>query len=68
MATSQSSTPSERPEGVPTHLKPGDEAIEGTTGTGEDLCEVCGGSGKLNGVPCSNCEGTGKVVHGIGGG
>src|SRR5690349_15640232 len=28
-------------------LEPGDEAKPGTPGTGEDLCEMCGGSGKL---------------------
>lgn len=47
---------------------PGDEAPPGTPGTGEDVCPVCGGSGSDEaGAPCANCEGTGKVVVGIGG-
>lgn len=51
------------------HLKPGDDAMPGTPGTGEDLCEVCGGTGiRKDGSECSNCEGTGRVIHGIGGG
>ncbi|HVL77473.1 MAG TPA: hypothetical protein VM406_15785 [Noviherbaspirillum sp.] len=50
------------------HLKPGDEAYAGTPGTGEDLCEVCGGTGiRQDGSPCPNCEGTGRVTRGIGG-
>jgi hypothetical protein len=50
-------------------LEPGDEAKPGTPGTGEDLCEMCGGSGKLEGgKTCPECEGTGRVVRGIGGG
>lgn len=53
----------------PDRLKPGDEAWAGTPGTGADLCEQCGGRGKIsNGQECPNCEGTGKVIHGIGGG
>lgn len=51
------------------HLKPGDDAMPGTPGTGEDLCEICGGSGiRRDGSECPNCEGTGRVTHGIGGG
>ena len=50
-------------------LSPGDEAKAGTPGTGEDLCEDCGGTGKLSsGRECPTCEGTGKVIRGIGGG
>lgn len=50
------------------HLKPGDEALAGTPGTGEDLCEQCSGSGlRRDGSPCPNCEGTGRVTRGIGG-
>lgn len=48
-------------------MNPGDEAPPGTKGTGDDLCPVCGGTGKLNNAPCQNCGGTGKVVRGIGG-
>ncbi len=47
---------------------PGDEARPGTPGTGEDVCEVCNGSGKIDGKTCQNCGGTGKVVKGVGGG
>lgn len=50
-------------------LNPGDDAEPGTPGTGEDICDECGGSGRLSdGRPCPNCGGTGKVIHGIGGG
>lgn len=65
MATPSSSSTS----GTPGHLKPGDEAQPGTPGTGEDLCEDCGGRGaRADGSTCPTCEGTGRVVHGIGGG
>lgn len=49
-------------------LNPGDEAAPGTEGTGEDLCHVCGGSGRIDGGVCAECGGTGKVIAGIGGG
>lgn len=49
-------------------LNPGDDAAPGTPGTGEDLCRRCGGSGRIDGVECPNCGGTGKVIEGIGGG
>jgi hypothetical protein len=50
-------------------LRPGDEAEPGTPGTAEDLCETCGGSGKVaGGKTCPECEGTGRVIRGIGGG
>lgn len=48
--------------------RPGDQAEPGTPGTGENLCPVCGGSGHLDGGDCAECEGTGKVIQGIGGG
>jgi hypothetical protein len=48
-------------------MSPGDEAPPGTPGTGEDLCRTCGGDGQLNGAPCPDCEGTGRVTVGIGG-
>lgn len=47
---------------------PGDEAEPGTPGTGEGLCPVCSGRGQVDGKPCQNCGGTGKIVEGIGGG
>jgi hypothetical protein len=49
-------------------LNPGDEAPPGTTGAGEDLCPVCGGSGRASGRDCPNCGGSGRVIEGIGGG
>jgi hypothetical protein len=48
-------------------MRPGDEAPEGTPGTGENICPVCEGKGQVNGVRCTNCDGTGKVNVGIGG-
>jgi len=50
-------------------MRPGDEAPQGTPGTGETVCRLCGGSGRSkDGEPCSQCGGTGKVNVGIGGG
>jgi len=49
-------------------MKPGDEAPLGTPGTGENLCRACGGSGALDGAPCTICDGTGRIVEGLGGG
>jgi hypothetical protein len=49
-------------------IAPGDDAPPGTPGTGEDVCRVCNGSGRMGGEPCRNCDGTGKVTEGIGGG
>lgn len=48
-------------------MAPGDEAPPGTPGTGESTCPECGGSGRLEGRKCPNCEGTGIVTVGIGG-
>jgi len=48
-------------------MKPGDEAPEGTRGTGENVCPVCHGSGRSHGAACTNCSGTGTVTTGIGG-
>ena len=46
---------------------PGDDAPPGTSGTGEDICPTCNGTGKLEGKMCPDCGGSGKVVEGIGG-
>ncbi|HCJ28218.1 MAG TPA: hypothetical protein DHV63_02715 [Pseudomonas sp.] len=46
---------------------PGDEAVPGTPGTGENICPVCNGSGRSESGECQNCGGTGKVIQGIGG-
>jgi Protein of unknown function (DUF2934) len=56
-----------RTEGAGT-ANPGDDARPGTPGTGEDICGICNGTGQVDGVPCPNCGGSGKVVAGIGGG
>jgi hypothetical protein len=47
---------------------PGDDALPGTPGTGENLCPVCAGAGTVEGRPCANCDGSGKVIEGVGGG
>ena len=57
------------PANAGSHLKPGDEALPGTPGTGEDICPECRGTGKLkDGDECPTCEGTGRIVQAIGGG
>jgi hypothetical protein len=53
--------PSEAP------MAPGDEAPEGTPGTGPTVCPSCGGSGRVAAGLCPECEGTGQVNVGIGG-
>jgi len=54
---------------VPPAPAPGDEAPAGTPGTGEQVCPACGGTGlQPGGAACLQCEGSGKVVAGIGGG
>jgi hypothetical protein len=47
---------------------PDDDPEPGTPGTGEDTCPVCHGSGKKDGEECPRCDGTGRIVEGIGGG
>ena len=51
-------------------MKPGDEAPEGTPGTGDDVCPECHGKGTLEGKPCATCAGTGTgtITRAIGGG
>ena len=47
-------------------MNPGDEAEPGTPGAGEDVCEICAGSGKqADGKPCVNCGGSGHVMRGL---
>jgi len=48
-------------------LSPGDVAAPGTPGTGENICPRCNGSGRASDRECENCEGTGKVIEGVGG-
>jgi DnaJ-class molecular chaperone len=46
-------------------LNPGDEAVRGTAGTGEDVCPECNGSGRVDKAPCPNCGGRGTIVRGV---
>jgi DnaJ-class molecular chaperone len=48
--------------------KPGDEVPPGTPSATPNLCDVCGGSGKVDGKRCDNCRGTGLVEQAVGGG
>jgi len=48
-------------------ISPGDMAPPGTPGTGENLSPDCNGSGQVDGGTCPNCQGTGRVIEGIGG-
>lgn len=48
-------------------INPGDEAPPGTTGTGENICPECAGTGRRDAAPCPHCNGTGKIIEGIGG-
>ena len=53
----------------PAPMAPGDEAPEGTPGSGETVCPDCGGSGKgRSGAACPTCQGSGVINVGIGGG
>ncbi len=44
-----------------------EEVPPGTTGSGENTCRTCEGSGKVEGGDCPDCGGTGKVTTPIGG-
>jgi len=48
-------------------MKPGDEAPAGSAGTGENVCRRCGGSGKVQGATCPECNGSGTVTVVVGG-
>lgn len=48
-------------------MAPGDEAPQGTPGTGENICPGCGGSGRRGTGECPSCLGLGVVTVGIGG-
>jgi len=56
------------------HRTPDDDPQPGTPGTGEDVCPECQGSGKqvdkktgeATDEPCERCDGTGKIIEGIG--
>ncbi len=42
--------------------KPGDEVPAGTPQSGEAICRLCKGTGRLQDKPCPDCGGSGKVV------
>ena len=50
----------------PDAIHPGDEAAEGTPGTGQATCRECGGSGGAASGPCPSCAGSGTVTAGLG--
>lgn len=60
----QKQTTTGQPTGT---MSPGDQAVPGTPGTGENICPVCSGEGTVDGKQCINCGGTGKVIEGVGG-
>lgn len=55
------------PENDQTAMNKGDEAPRGTSGTGEDVCPECHGTGCLQGRPREDCGGSGKIIRVIGG-
>lgn len=42
-------------------------APAGNSGTGDNLCSDCSGSGQLGQRECPTCGGTGRVIEGVGG-
>jgi hypothetical protein len=48
-------------------VMPGDEAPADTPGAGENVCRVCGGSGRVDGQVCETCGGSGVVIEEVGG-
>ena len=44
-----------------------DAVPAGTPFSGENICRRCEGSGRLDGAPCPDCGGTGKVITPVGG-
>lgn len=41
---------------------PGDEDVQGTKQTGENICPTCAGSGAIGQKPCPDCGGSGQVT------
>ena len=60
--------PSERKSARQRAQERGDVAPPGTPGTGENVCPVCKGTGRVKSDECPECGGTGKVIAGVGGG
>jgi hypothetical protein len=65
MASENRNTPTQKPTDIV--ITPGDQAPSGTTGTAENICPECAGTGRQHAAPCPHCNGTGKMIQGIGG-
>ena len=65
MSIDNRNAPTQKP--VDSVINPGDEAPPGTTGTGENICPDCAGTGRQESAPCPHCNGTGQIIQGIGG-
>jgi DnaJ-class molecular chaperone len=44
-----------------------DAVPPGTPYSAENVCRHCAGSGKIDGEPCPECDGSGKVTTPVGG-
>jgi DnaJ-class molecular chaperone len=64
MSGSQEKQPA--PSTGPGARNPGDEASPGESQTGENICRACKGTGQIDGKPCPECGGTGKVIENLG--
>lgn len=47
-------------------MNPGDEVPPGTPQSGETLFPRCQGEGRVDGAPCGECGGSGRVVALVG--
>jgi DnaJ-class molecular chaperone len=45
---------------------PGDQVKPGTKQAAENTCRKCKGTGRIDGKPCPDCGGSGKVVEIVG--
>ncbi|MBC6716876.1 MAG: hypothetical protein ABJF67_07130 [Aurantimonas coralicida] len=51
---------------TPPAARPGDEGNDNAPQTAENLCRRCGGSGTVDGEPCPECKGTGRIAEIVG--
>ena len=51
---------------MPPQDRPGDETSPVAPQAAENICRACNGTGRLEGKPCPECVGTGKVVETVG--
>lgn len=65
MKTPLASPPEDLAESAAGEEDPG-SAIDLAIANGEDACPQCGGNGKMGGLDCSMCQGTGKATPGAG--